>query len=704
MLALMLPAPRALATVTPISTGGLDWGVKQSFRAYITGPIAHGSIALGDGATQNPDGTFHFPLSSGSYDDATGATVVVFGGSVHFSGHDGQLDMTLSDLRVELTSDGARLLADLSSLPFPVGGAASVYPDTELERLDLTGVDPTIGGGTTSWAAIPGTLAPGGAAAFAGFYGGGTAFDPVTFSYTGTGGKPLAESWSKPGAPFFDDDDEVAGLGGIYRLFVDPSNDAIHVVSSDGVGAYDLDTLVPLASEANASLDQFAIAFDPETATVFADDGSGRVLRFRYDAGTGSYVTGTVDMAPARTLDYDPATDKLWAIGTAAPSPFFSGNPTVEVATRDGADWDVETYPTLDTGGRNIRSVARSSTGKLVATYGPILVSSGPPLQLDLHGSATLADIGSALVATDIPDTTPTAPAAGTTQGYENASAAFTGGKVYASEFGIGLASPRLLTLVPSGANPSGYAVEGGPLATGPGLGAVALDRDDGTLYAPLADTVAVYREGAAVASIPSGPIVRAVGGARSLYAASNATGSLTRWSQHGTAPTVVQQPLDRAVELPTADARGEATFSASASGTPTPTVRWQQRAPGTAARADVVGATAPTLHVEDVSRRQATVGRAGRATLATLRCRTGSCRVGAPRRVRLVLGGEVFWAKVLKPATLRAGRRGAVRAQLGTAARRALVGRSVTVAFDVSIRSGRQLVKRHLRVTLSRR
>ena len=248
LLALAAAAPRAQATVTPISTGSLDWGVKQSFRSYVTGPIAHGAIALGDGATQNPDGTFHFPLSSGSYDDATGATVVAFGGSVHFTGHDGQLDMTLTDLRVELTSDGARLLADISSLPFPVGGPASVYPDTELERLDLTGVDPTIGGGTTSWAAIPGTLASGGAAAFAGFYGAGTALDPVAFSYAGPGGKPLAESWSAPGAPFFDDDADATGLGGIYRVLVDPANDAIHVVSSVGVNAYDLDTLAPLAS------------------------------------------------------------------------------------------------------------------------------------------------------------------------------------------------------------------------------------------------------------------------------------------------------------------------------------------------------------------------------------------------------------------------------------------------------------------------
>jgi hypothetical protein len=71
---------------------------------------------------------------------------------------------------------------------------------------------------------------------------------------------------------------------------------------------------------------------------------------------------------------------------------------------------------------------------------------------------------------------------------------------------------------------------------------------------------------------------------------------------------------------------------------------------------------------------------------------------------VRISVGGEAFRVRVFAPTTLSAGQRGAVRVQLGRAARRALAGHGATVAFDVAIRSGRQSVQRRLRVTLGRR
>ncbi|HMJ04489.1 MAG TPA: HtaA domain-containing protein, partial [Conexibacter sp.] len=707
---LALLASRAQAAVTPISSGALDWGVKQSFRNYIVSPIAHGSIATAGGATANPDGTFHFPLAGGAYDDDTGTTIVAFGGSVRFAGHDGQLDMTLSDVRVELAPDGARLLADISSLPFPVGGPPASYPDTELLRLDLTGVDPAVGGGTTSWAAIPGALSGSGAPAFAGFYGPGTAFDAVSFDYAGPGGKPVAESWSAPGAPAFGPDGEATGIGGFNRLFVDEANHALHVVAGDSVEAFDLDTLAPLARATPGTLDQFAIAFDPETATVFVDAGTGTVLSYRYDADAGAYVPGSVDLAPARTLDYDPATDQLWAIGTPPPSPFFAGNPTVEVATRASAAWDVERYPELETDGRNIRSVVRSSSGRLVATYGPILIDFGPPLQLDVHGSATLADSGSALVATDVPDTVASAPAAGTTQGYLNAAAAPDGGRVLATELGVGMSELRTLTLVPSAANPSGYAAQGSPLVASADLFWFAFDRAAAWDYGVFGDRVDVYDAGEVVASIPTGGTSVVEGGFRALYAGDSGDGTLTRWAHLGAAPTIDAQPADVTVQLSSSDATRAVQFSAAASGTPAPSVRWQQRPPGATGWTDVPGATATTLQVEaaaalagtryravfesaagrlataaatlavsvvppraaepprvdpppappvapplvrrptpqppllDASRRRASVGRGGTATLATFRCRaSAACRVSAPRRVRLTIHGVTY-------------------------------------------------------------
>jgi hypothetical protein len=104
------------------------------------------------------------------------------------------------------------------------------------------------------------------------------------------------------------------------------------------------------------------------------------------------------------------------------------------------------------------------------------------------------------------------------------------------------------------------------------------------------------------------------------------------------------------------------------------------------------------------VRRRPATVGARGVATLATVRCMTGPCHVTAPRRVRLVVGGRTFRARIMKPATLRTGRRGAIRIELSRTATRALAGRRAQVRFRVTLRAGAQSTTRLVRVTLRRR
>jgi hypothetical protein len=41
----------------------LEWGLKQSFRAYVEG--AGGSIAVGEGTTRTADGAFAFAAAPG---------------------------------------------------------------------------------------------------------------------------------------------------------------------------------------------------------------------------------------------------------------------------------------------------------------------------------------------------------------------------------------------------------------------------------------------------------------------------------------------------------------------------------------------------------------------------------------------------------------------------------------------------------------
>ncbi len=48
---------------------------------------ASAGTTLSDGAARNADGTFHFPVTGGSYEPDTGTTVVRFGGTIVFLGH-----------------------------------------------------------------------------------------------------------------------------------------------------------------------------------------------------------------------------------------------------------------------------------------------------------------------------------------------------------------------------------------------------------------------------------------------------------------------------------------------------------------------------------------------------------------------------------------------------------------------------------------
>jgi len=154
--------------------GGLDWGMKASFRSYIQ-TTAAGTITPGNGATTNGDGTFHFPLdvSGDEYDE--GDVTAAFDGLVHFTGHSGALDLTVSDLRVVTTGSTGVLVADLVNAP--VGDTPETFDDVDLVSLDLSGSGPVVVGTSLRWDDIVASLTADGAEAFAGFYTSGTAFD-----------------------------------------------------------------------------------------------------------------------------------------------------------------------------------------------------------------------------------------------------------------------------------------------------------------------------------------------------------------------------------------------------------------------------------------------------------------------------------------------------------------------------------------------
>lgn len=170
----------------PFTGGEADWGVKESFRNYITGPIAHGAITVQAPATQNADGTFRWALATGSYDLTTHSVTAAFDGSVHFTGHGGILDTTFSDPQIETSGDTGTLVLDaVSNDP---AGEPTTYTDVEFADLDLSTATRTIAGEVVTITGIKATLTEEGAPAFGGFYTAGTALDPRS------GGPPSCRS------------------------------------------------------------------------------------------------------------------------------------------------------------------------------------------------------------------------------------------------------------------------------------------------------------------------------------------------------------------------------------------------------------------------------------------------------------------------------------------------------------------------------
>ncbi|WJY88845.1 HtaA domain-containing protein [Corynebacterium confusum] len=119
-------APAAAFTVaTPAAhaagTCEFNWGIKQSYRAYIQGNVAKGGWG-GDGigftgSETGDDGAFQFKPKKPQVDGD--AVTVPLNGVLHFNGHnyggDDLLDMTLSDWKVRAQGNTADIMVDYVS-------------------------------------------------------------------------------------------------------------------------------------------------------------------------------------------------------------------------------------------------------------------------------------------------------------------------------------------------------------------------------------------------------------------------------------------------------------------------------------------------------------------------------------------------------------------------------------------------------------
>ncbi|MFF3836745.1 HtaA domain-containing protein [Streptomyces sp. NPDC001930] len=169
------PSPTASSTGEPSRTGtvgtaAVDWGVRRTFREYVTGAISQGKWTLADGA-QDGGALFRFPDGKGSYDPRKGTLDAAFAGSVRFTG--AHLDLTLGKVTVKVSGGTGTLGADVTS----AGKTEKAVPLVTFTARTLTPEN-----GLAVVTEAPATLTEGGAKAFGGMYRAGTAMDPVSLA------------------------------------------------------------------------------------------------------------------------------------------------------------------------------------------------------------------------------------------------------------------------------------------------------------------------------------------------------------------------------------------------------------------------------------------------------------------------------------------------------------------------------------------
>ncbi|MFE6483591.1 HtaA domain-containing protein [Streptomyces sp. NPDC057757] len=184
----VLPAattPKATATPTPeatksaqkketsgaIANGAVDWGVRRTFREYVTGDIAKGEWTLSSGA-QDGGALFRFPRGEGTYGKSDRSLEAEFAGAVRFTGEQG-LDLALSGVRVTVEDARGTLYAD-------VAGAG--LDGEKVALVTFTAKDLTPRDGLVELTEAPTKLTARGAKAFGGMYQAGTVMDPLSFA------------------------------------------------------------------------------------------------------------------------------------------------------------------------------------------------------------------------------------------------------------------------------------------------------------------------------------------------------------------------------------------------------------------------------------------------------------------------------------------------------------------------------------------
>ncbi|MEU5953569.1 HtaA domain-containing protein [Streptomyces sp. NPDC047525] len=162
-----------------IEDAAVDWGVRRTFREYVTGSIAQGEWKLSAGA-QDGGALFRFPQGEGTYDKKKQTLDADFAGAVRFTGEHG-LDLALSKVAVEVKDGKGTLFADVDSTGSDSKGGKGVTlkkaPLITFAAKELKPKD-----GLVSLTEVPSKLTADGAKAFGGMYKAGSDMDPLSLA------------------------------------------------------------------------------------------------------------------------------------------------------------------------------------------------------------------------------------------------------------------------------------------------------------------------------------------------------------------------------------------------------------------------------------------------------------------------------------------------------------------------------------------
>ncbi|MFE0171744.1 HtaA domain-containing protein [Streptomyces sp. NPDC059002] len=159
-----------------IEDAAVDWGVRRTFREYVTGSIAKGEWKLSAGA-QDGGALFRFPQGEGTYDEKKGTLDADFAGTVRFTGAHG-LDLALSDVAVEVKDGKGTLSADVESK----GDKGVSLKKAPLVTFAAADKDLKPKDGLVALTEVPSKLTADGAKAFGGMYKAGSDMDPLSLA------------------------------------------------------------------------------------------------------------------------------------------------------------------------------------------------------------------------------------------------------------------------------------------------------------------------------------------------------------------------------------------------------------------------------------------------------------------------------------------------------------------------------------------